>query len=317
MAYRFPAAIDYSWGRPTPRQIRDSGYLGAFRYLGGDSEDFTGHQGRDISKAELNALINERLLVGFVWETSANRVLSGRAGGVEDGQKANWYMDALGIPRSVPVIGVTVDFDAHHDQLISPIAEYARGMKASSAREVYPYGSYNTLEVLCGELKLFPCGWQCAAWSGNGTGSGGFIGGRRLSRYACMYQDVGYVLSDTSDHNIILMTDMIKRLAWNPLLTVNPQAQQKDEDDMASVVRPKKDSVWLKKHIDEGHVPSREATGDTYDFVIRGAFIKWLHNPDEYNAEKLDPNTQFHVDVPDSVLGRYCFIGDELMAESS
>jgi hypothetical protein len=215
MAKLFPAYTDCSWGRPGAQNIRNAGYLGVGRYLGDPAN------GRNLSKEEMDSYHQVGLRVFFIWEQAANRVLSGFSGGAADGPEANRWADSLGVPNDVPIIGTTVDFGATADQLRGPIADYAKGFARNSKRVHLPYGSYDTLEILCGELGLFPCGWQTAGWSGYGSGSGGsYVCGdgttRRVSRYSCMFQDIGYVLADTSDHNGILMSGEAQKLGWLP-----------------------------------------------------------------------------------------------------
>lgn len=230
MGLLFPAVVDHSYGRPGPRAVKDAGYLGALRYLGDPTD------GRTIQSAELWSYINEGLSVGFILEGKADRVLGGAGVGATDGQRIDWYMNALGVPTSVPVLGVAVDINATGNQLRGPIADYARAMISHSTHPILPYGDYDVMEILCGELNLFPCGWQCAAWSGLGQGSGGSYlcndgTRRRLSKYACMYQDVAYVLNNTCDHNGILMHEVVDRVLWNPSkqTPVNTPTQEEDE----------------------------------------------------------------------------------------
>jgi glycoside hydrolase-like protein len=289
----FPAFTDHSWGRPGAQAIKGAGYLGVMRYLGDPSN------GRNLGKPEMDSYHRVGLLVGFIWEGAANRVLSGFSGGAQDGPAANDWADKLGVPNNVPIIGTTVDFQASVDQLRGPIADYAKGFSRNSKRPQLPYGSDTTLNVLCGELGLFPCGWQTRAWSAG-----------RVSRFACMIQEVGYVLGDTSDHNSILMLDEATKLGWNPNI-VTPKPQE-DEDVKAQILWTKADSQW-----------ARDVAGLTenrpYAFWWNGGMdIKYLQNDDETNwirwaivATGGNLAEQEKRDVPDVVFRTYSLVSNK------
>lgn len=228
MSGTFPAYSDHSWGRPGAQAIKDAGYLGVMRYLGDPSN------GRNLGQAEMDSYHDVGLLVGYIWESGASRVLDGYNAGRDDANSANYWMDQLGVPSDVPVIGTTVDFDANADQLRGPIADYARGFEDASKRPQQPYGSDRTLDILCGELGLFPCGWQTRAWSGG-----------RVSKYACMMQEVGYVLGDTSDHNSILNLEQAQDLGWNP--TIAPEQPKPQEDEpMLTIWWSEPNDPWVR-----------------------------------------------------------------------
>lgn len=211
-----PAVVDYSVARPAPLTILANGYLGAMRYLGTDS--------RCLTQPELIALHTAGLAVGLIWETSADRAASGYQGGKYDAQTANGLADALGAPEWLPIF-MAVDFEPTAAQLNGSVSDYFRVAQSESRRPVRPYGSYAVQEHLCGALGLFPCGWQCVAWSY----------GQR-SRFACLYQRLGYVLGNTSDHNDVLMDP--QQFLWStkwgaPSIPAAPTPVQ--EDDMAAV----------------------------------------------------------------------------------
>lgn len=199
----FPAVVDYSYGRPSPSSIKAAGYSGAMRYLGGDS--------RCITPSEAGALLGAGLGIGLIWETTANRALDGRQAGVDDAHKANDCATRCGAPDATRIY-YAVDFGPTPDQLHGPIAEYFRGITSVTGRPPRAYGNAAVMQHLCGELKLFPDSWQCAAWSYPGTAPGTPIndGGYNLvlSPYASMLQNIGYVLGETSDHNSLMDADI-------------------------------------------------------------------------------------------------------------
>lgn len=201
MTQSFPATVDYSYGRPSPQSIKNAGYVGALRYLGND--------GRCLTSGEANGLLGAGLGIGLIYEESASACLGGGGTGVSHAQKANGYADNCGAPN-VPIF-YAVDFQPSHDQLYGPILDYFRGAMSIGGRDVRAYGCASVMQCLCGDEKLFPDSWQCAAWSYPGTAPGTPIndGGWNLvlSPYASMLQCIGYVLGDTSDHNNLITSD--------------------------------------------------------------------------------------------------------------
>lgn len=200
MGMTYPAAVDYSYGRPGAGAIAGNGYVGAMRYLGSD--------GRCIGHAERDELLGAGLGIGLIWETSAQRPLAGWQAGADDAHSANGYADQLGAPN-VPIF-YAVDFQPTPDQLYTSIADYFRGAQSVHGRPVRAYGCASVMQCLCGDLGLMPHSWQCAAWSYPGSAPGKPIsdGGYSLvlSPYASMLQNIGYVLGDTSDHNSLQTT---------------------------------------------------------------------------------------------------------------
>lgn len=193
--------VDYSYGRvggtniSHARAVAEAGFVGAIRYLCWPDGSI-----KQITRAELEALWAFNLSVGFVWETTADRASRGFAAGHADAVEANHQMSALGVPGHVPIY-YAVDFDARPEQVRS----YFEGaLSVASGAPVGVYGSYRVIEGLA---DLTDWLWQCAAWSGNGSGTGGSIQGRRLSEHAVLFQRVGYVLGETCDVNDVLAPD--------------------------------------------------------------------------------------------------------------
>lgn len=194
----FPAVVDYSYGRPGGRAIVEAGYAGAMRYLGED--------GRCITAGEVAELLGWGLGIGLIWETTAHRPLDGFAAGVDDADRANAYADALGAPPGIDVF-YAVDFQPTGGDL-DVISAYFAGVDSVPGRPVGVYGCASVMQRIVGDDHLAEVGWQCAAWSYPGSAPGTPItdGGWNLvlSPHASMLQCIGYVLSDTSDHNNLL-----------------------------------------------------------------------------------------------------------------
>lgn len=190
-----PQVVDYSWARPTPQLIRDSGYVGAVRYLSYDPS-------KNLSPIERDALFTAGLAVGLVWETTASRALGGGPAGAEDAAEAERQADALGWPGDRPLY-YAVDFDAVAG---GPVTDYFHGATGAARRPVGIYGSYGIVEGIVGS-GLVAWGWQAAAWSGGGQGTGGSIEGRRVSAHARLFQRATPVLGGLCDANDVLRPD--------------------------------------------------------------------------------------------------------------
>jgi hypothetical protein len=187
--------VDYSWARPTPQSIHDAGYFGAIRYLSPDPS-------KNLSPAERDALWAAGLAVGLVWESTAARPAGGWGAGVEDAQRANDQADWLAWPGDRPLY-YAVDYDTGPE---GAVTDYFNGANSVGRRPVGAYGSYRVIEGLVGGGTL-GWGWQCAAWSGDGWGTGGSIEGRRVSIHARIYQRATPVMGGQCDANDVLQPD--------------------------------------------------------------------------------------------------------------
>lgn len=181
--------LDYSWARPSPQSCKDYPAIGVMRYLGND------WSGRDIGPDELAALLGAGLGVGFVFETSANRVLQGYDAGCWDADSATKYMVDLGVPNDIPVY-FAADCDVNPAQSWGVVMDYYAGALGCA----HPARSYGEADVLdmCFDTFGMRHGWQPAAtsWSDG-----------RLSVNASMWQRWPYVMNDQCDQNDVLCPD--------------------------------------------------------------------------------------------------------------
>lgn len=219
--------VDYSWGRvgggdlSHAQAVASSGFVGAMRYLCYPQDGI-----KRLSPFEVAALHTNGLAIGLVWETTADRAGAGTAAGQQDATEANRQADQLGWPADRPIY-YAVDFQAS----AGAVRPYFAGAQSVGGRPVGIYGHYDLIET----FSYLPFRWQCAAWSGNGSGSGGSIQGRRVSQYAQLYQRLGYVLGDTCDANDVLAPDWG---GWHP---DHPQQEEEviseeDKEDIANRV---------------------------------------------------------------------------------
>lgn len=165
--------VDYAWGRPQPVHIAAAGYRFVMRYLSNDS-------GKNLTTSEAKALLAAGLDIGVVWETTANRAMSGAPGGAADGSRAKAQADMAGAPAG-SAIYFAVDFDAQPNQMPT-IDAYANAFAKAIAP--HPVGVYGGLAI-CNRFLRLPYRWQTAAWSHGWRADG-----------VCLYQRIGQALID-------------------------------------------------------------------------------------------------------------------------
>jgi hypothetical protein len=213
-----------------------------------------------MSFSECDAIRNQNFGVGHVFEVEADRSLRGGAQGALDGKQHNDWADACGAPSWVRLVYCAQDKAMTLEQLRGPVASYARAFTENCKRPCMPYGSYDCLEVICGEQQINPYGWQTPGWSGYGSGSGGsFLCSdgslRRLSRFAAMIQDVGNVLGGTADRNVVYKpVDWV----WGGQYTGPEQPSVEDDDDMPTTMiltTSRGNRAWLTRKNHEGVSP--------------------------------------------------------------
>lgn len=115
-----------------------------------------------VTAEEIATIHNAGMAVGFVWETTAQRVKGGASAGAEDGWKAKNLATELGIP-SASVIYFACDYDIPKADL--QLAEdYYRSARIALGK--YLCGVYGGQRI-CTEMfhKGFLHLWQCVAWS--------------------------------------------------------------------------------------------------------------------------------------------------------
>jgi hypothetical protein len=150
--------VDYSQHTANAHALRAAGMTFAMRYLSHDD-------GKNLHQDEARLLSGAGIDVGVVWETTANRALSGRAGGAQDARDAAAQARACGMPAGRPIY-FAVDFDAN-DQQKPAIADYLRGAASvlGGVDRVGVYGGYWVVKY-CFEHGVARYAWQTFAWSG-------------------------------------------------------------------------------------------------------------------------------------------------------
>lgn len=176
---------DLSWARPGGAALKQHGFEGVMRYFSNDT-------GKNLSHDELVDYLTNGLGVGVVWESTANRGLSGAAGGTVDGQTALAEAKAIGYTGK---IYAAYDFDANDAQ--KPVlAEYQKAFDAvvgGAGRA--GYGGYWVIKYLF-DNNLIDFGWQTVAWSGG-----------NVDERACLLQDATNDFGGQVDNNQVLKSN--------------------------------------------------------------------------------------------------------------
>ncbi|MEV0273937.1 glycoside hydrolase domain-containing protein, partial [Hamadaea sp. NPDC050747] len=150
--------IDYSWGRPRPSAIVAAGYSFVCRYVSWSTT------GKNLNRAEADALRAAGLDIVTNWEYSAAEALDGYSAGRANAIEAQRQAIACGMPESRPIY-FSVDFDATEAQQ-SAINSYFDGVASVIGRgRTGAYGGYYVVKRLFDAGKI-SWGWQTYAWSG-------------------------------------------------------------------------------------------------------------------------------------------------------
>jgi hypothetical protein len=156
--------LDFSLARPDPKTLDRLGFRFVFGYLkplrAGQPHPM------ELSAADIKAYRAAGLMVGVFWETTANRALSGAAGGKADGAAAVARARAVGYPAGCVIIAA-VDFDATAAQIPTCVA-YLLAFDDAARAGGYPGGAYGGIRVIeavhAARPSLYLC--QTAGWSG-------------------------------------------------------------------------------------------------------------------------------------------------------
>ena len=158
-----PQLIDFSFARPDDETLKD--YDGVLRYGG------AGTDSKLATPAEVAHLHGLKKVVGFVYETAANRAVAGKGAGVADRMAMEKWAEWIGYPKECPIFYAT-DFDAEWGQ----VSAYYEGVMEGAT---FPSGPYGGVQVVNGFAEAHPHGvsWQTFAWSDG-----------KLSAHASIYQ---------------------------------------------------------------------------------------------------------------------------------
>jgi hypothetical protein len=195
--------VDYSAIRPPAAVLKAAGVTAAGRYIGWDSVPGFASIGKNITRAEADALTGAGIAVFLAFEYAADAVTKGAAQGRADGRLAITQLAALGAPAGMTVY-FAVDFDIpdyaprlpdtppNAAAKLGPAADYFRAITTLGGRtcRVGIYGGYYACKRTL-DAGLAVMAWQTVAWSG----------GQRDPR-AVLYQLAGSAPLAGADVNI-------------------------------------------------------------------------------------------------------------------
>lgn len=154
--------LDYAAGRPGGSAIKASGYQFVVRYLSSGGSSLPG---KLLTASEFQDLQSNGVAVCCNWETTATRMLDGRAAGHDDALIAVSVARQLGIPDTKPIY-FSADWDATPAQQ-AQIDAYLDGTAdaiGTRARTGIYGGFWVVKRCLDNGTALW--GWQASAWSG-------------------------------------------------------------------------------------------------------------------------------------------------------
>jgi hypothetical protein len=173
---------------------------------------------KNLSKAEAKTLSDAGIWIVVIWETTANRALSGHAGGVADATEAAKQATACGMPSGRPIY-FAVDWDATSGQQ-GTINAYLDGAASVIGRSrVGLYAGYGPIKRAF-DAKKITFGWQTYAWSG-----GRWDSRAHLQQYLNNQQINGVGV----DYDRAAHDDYGQ---WRVGVTPGPVPQPQQEDDM-------------------------------------------------------------------------------------
>lgn len=148
--------IDYSWDRPDLDCLKRQGVTFIVRYGSRDPS-------KNLSKSELNAILNRGMSVAVVWQEGKTQMTRGHSGGQTDARDANSFVNGLGLN------GIPVYFSCDYDPPSSDwgkIDAYLDGVASIIGRpRTGGYGGLKFIQRGFGNGRL-TYGWQTYAWSG-------------------------------------------------------------------------------------------------------------------------------------------------------
>lgn len=149
--------IDYAWGSVNYDELLRRDVKFVMRYFSHDSS-------KDLDLREAQRLTEQNIWIGVVWETTANRALSGYEAGKADAENAEQLGQVCHMPEGRPIY-FAVDWDAGiGDQ--AKIHSYLDGVASVIGRDrTGLYAGYWPIKRAfdAGKIKW---GWQTYAWSG-------------------------------------------------------------------------------------------------------------------------------------------------------
>lgn len=253
--------FDFAWTKPSPQQVRNAGGSFICGYFSTDTS-------KNLNRNNIQQYLLDAISVVTVWETTAQRALSGYAGGSWDVHQAEAERSATTLPRDC-VHHLAVDFDAEWSQ----VEAYFAGAAATIGQ--HRVGVYGGIKVIEGAYAAgYRYLWQTVAWSGG-----------RLSPHATLYQDGETMWGGSADVDIAEAQDY----GQSPRPTVPvPPVKPPVVPPPVVEINPEENEMVLVT-VDRGGVPQ----GETWPGIfLLGSDGKLTHVSDDeslhgYEAAKI------------------------------
>jgi hypothetical protein len=203
--------IDHAWGVPSSAALRNAHVKFVVRYLSHDAS-------KNLTRKEADLRSADGIDLAVIWETTANRAMSGRTGGAADATEAAKQAKACGMPADRPIY-FAVDWDATAAQQAT-IHAYLDGAASVLGRaRVGLYAGYGPIKRAFDAGKI-TYGWQTYAWSGGAWDSRAqlqqYLNGQRVGGVDC-------------DFNRAMHADFGQwRVGVSPAPTPAPTTQEED-----------------------------------------------------------------------------------------
>ncbi len=147
--------IDYAYGRPGGKAIKDAGYSFVCRYLSNNPR-------KNLTTNEVIDLHSADLKIVAVWETTEQRMLEGYEAGKKDAKEAARQMKEIGAPDNAPIYFAN-DWDTTQSQQAA-INQYLKGViSVIGLPRTGMYAGVLPLH-LAFNAGLITYGWETVAW---------------------------------------------------------------------------------------------------------------------------------------------------------
>jgi hypothetical protein len=229
------SGVDYAWSHPSPAALAAAKVAFVMRYLAPDKT-------KSLTKAEATALAAAGIWCGVVWESTANRALTGRVGGVADAKAAQTQAAACGMPSGRPIY-FAVDFDATAAQQTQINAYLDGAASVIGTARVGIYGGYYPVKRALDAGKA-TWAWQTIAWSGGQwdtrahirQGAQKTIGGVSCDLNTSMQADFGqWMPGKTPEDDVALTAAQAAALAQIPQLVADVATLKTDLMNIGSL----------------------------------------------------------------------------------
>lgn len=226
--------IDFTEYSPiSPAAIKSAGYSFVMGYISNTpSKDLTNP----------SDFVNAGLQVGLVFETTADRVLSGYAGGIVDGAISENAANNRRYPTWAPIF-IAVDFPENGADA-NTIQQYLQGFSKNTTRPVGIYGDFWVIENFVGKGAVF--GWQTVAWSSGQVSSKAHIFQRN---YHTM--PVPYGSSETWYDEDVMLIPLPLMGSSTPLPVPSPIARKGKK---MYLFQSPSNGIWIQDNIGYHHV---------------------------------------------------------------